>query len=54
MKRSHRLYKMFNRITIKVNHSCTDNIEQHLNNLITMYNRKRRVTCNLVVTVVTN
>ena len=51
---SHRFFKIFNCSTIKVSCSCTDNIEQHVKNIISVYNRKRRVKFNSVVTVVTN
>ena len=49
---SHRWYKIFN--CSAVIYSCTDNIEQHIKKIITTYNWKWRVACNLVVTVVTN
>ena len=52
---SNRLHKIFNRNTIKVSYSCTDNTEQHVKKkIITTYNTKARVTYNLFAIVVTN
>ena len=48
--RSNRLYKIFNRNTIKVSYSCTDNIEQHVkkhNNYVQQKNKGNiQLSCN--------
>ena len=48
--RSNRLHKIFNRNTIKVSYSCTDNIEQHVkkhNNYVQQKNNDNiRLSCN--------
>ena len=49
-----RFYKIFNRNTIKVSYSCTDNIEQHVKKHNNYAQQKRKVTYNLVITAVTN